>query len=47
MTSYMILGTENDGLFVVSYDGKVLKQHLKEKREFIWNSVQLYMVYSL
>ena len=29
--SYMILGTENDGLFVVSYDGKVLKQHLKEK----------------
>lgn len=29
--SYMILGTENDGLFVVSYDGKVQKQHLKEK----------------
>ena len=27
----MILGTENDGLFVVSYDGKVQKQHLKEK----------------
>ena len=29
--SYMILGTENDGLFVVSYDGEVQKQHLKEK----------------
>ena len=28
---YMILGSENDGLFVVSYDGKVLKKYLKEK----------------
>ncbi len=28
---YMIMGTENDGLFFVSYDGKVLKRHLKEK----------------
>ena len=28
---YMIMGTENDGLFFVSYDGKVLKRYLKEK----------------
>ena len=29
--SYMILGTENDGLFFVSFEGKVLKRLLKEK----------------
>lgn len=28
---YMLLGSENDGLFFVSFDGKVLKQYLKEK----------------
>ena len=28
---YMLLGSENDGFFVISYDGKVLKRYLKEK----------------
>ena len=28
---YMLLGSENDGLFFVSFDGKVLKRYLKEK----------------
>ena len=28
---YMLLGSENDGFFVISYNGKVLKRYLKEK----------------
>ena len=28
---YMLLGSENDGLFFVSFDGEVLKRYLKEK----------------
>ena len=28
---YMLLGSENDGLFFVSFDGKVLKRYMKEK----------------
>ena len=44
---YMLLGSENDGFFVISYDGKVLKRYLKEKEsQFGIHSNSIWSIHS-
>jgi signal transduction histidine kinase/ligand-binding sensor domain-containing protein/response regulator RpfG family c-di-GMP phosphodiesterase len=44
---YMLLGSENDGFFVISYDGKVLKRYIKEKEsQFGIHSNSIWSIHS-
>ena len=44
---YMLLGSENDGFFVISYEGKVLKRYLKEKEsQFGIHSNSIWSIHS-
>jgi signal transduction histidine kinase/ligand-binding sensor domain-containing protein/DNA-binding response OmpR family regulator len=44
---YMLLGSENDGFFVITHDGKVLKRYLKEKEsQFGIHSNSIWSIHS-